>query len=515
MVLRFIISQSTAFGVEKAGLGGFSKELIESDFQVLQEQVTYRGAPPVLANLQSEETKDGGALLVVRSTVAGVDPQKLNKLSDQLAGSLHHPELKVVTLSDLNITSNEAKNGRARQGQLLNFNEDQSAVNAAIARGLGMVLFIDLIHLNARASSVPGATKLNLLNARASLTLLNAADGIRIKTSSREVNARGVDPHNLEDKAFDILSKDLASEVNAWVLPPVQIKLIELEVHAKMDGIFLPIMDVSSDAADIKITDVPVFAEDASVEIDGVLKGRAPCRINVSPGSHQLKVYREGAQSFSAVIQVNASNRYDALLVPTPEFRRRFEEQMEKFEKIKAVALKRKAELEAAGVRVEGLRVKNANARDSGVAEASVIQSRAEVARETSSAAAELVRSKAASISTDSLSKADVARTDAQSRGAVASGAAAVLQGSASLLQERAKGQSEILKADADMKRAEAEAVRKGAEGKLAIDKETAKNMSAILKVRNEMLQAQVEAFRSFSEKLGGLAFRIGSPRKP
>jgi len=424
-------------------------------------------------------------------------------------------------------------------------------------------LFVDLLHFNSKASTVPGAAKLNILNARASLTLLNAADGFRVKAVNREVIARGVDPSNLQDKAFDLLARDLVAEVNAWKVPSVRIKLVELEVHAKMDGIFFPIVDVSSDRGDIKIADVPVFAEDASVEVDGVLKGSAPCRISVTPGTHKLKVYREGTQPFNAVIQVTDSNRYDALLVPTPAFRRRFDEQMEKFERIKTIALKRKAELEAAGVRIEGLRVDNANVRDAGVAKASLIQSRADVARQTSEAKAEMTRSEASALTARTSSEASalaantavkgqVSVLDAESRAKTAEGKLAIeketaqakaemtrseasaltaqtstngsvavmdaesrakiAEGSAAVLQGKAKGEVLLAGADADFKRAQAEAVKKDAEGRLAVDNATAKHMGTVLKVRNEMLQAQVDAFRSFGEKLAGLNFKLGVP---
>jgi hypothetical protein len=538
--------------IEPNGLEGFPKELIESDNKALFESVTYRGLPPILNNRQSEETSAGTALMVVRTGIQGVESEKLNQLAEQVASLVNNQDLRLVTLSDVNATSEEAKRGAAVPGQPLSFNENQSVVNAALTRGIGLVLFVDLLHFNSKASTVPGAAKLNILNARASLTLLNAADGFRVKAVNREVIARGVDPSNLQDKAFDLLARDLVAEVNAWKVPSVRIKLVELEVHAKMDGIFFPIVDVSSDRGDIKLADVPVFAEDASVEVDGVLKGSAPCRISVTPGTHKLKVYREGTQPFNAVIQVTDSNRYDALLGPTPAFRRRFDEQMEKFERIKTIALKRKAELEAAGVRIEGLRVDNANVRDAGVAKAGLIQSRADVARQTSEANVEMARSEAAALAANTAVKGQVSVLDAESRSKTAEGKLAIeketaqakaemtrseaaaltartstngsvavidaesrakmAEGSAAVLQGKAKSEVLAAGADADFKRAQAEAVKKDAEGRLAVDNATAKHMGTVLKVRNEMLQAQVDAFRSFGEKLAGLNFKLGAP---
>jgi hypothetical protein len=494
--------------VEPSGLENFPQELIDSDVQALLEQSTYKGLPPLPPNADPGATTDGGALLVVRTTLRGIDPERLDRLAGHVASSAHIPGLKLTTLSDLNATSKEAKRGTSSSGQVLDFNENQTVVNAAIAHGLGLVLFVDLMHFNSKRSTVSGAEKLSVLNARASLTLLNAADGVRVKSANREVNARGFDAANLEDKAFDVLARDLTGEVNGWRIPAVQIKLIELEVHAKMDGISFPIMDFSTEVDQIRVSEVPVFAEDASVEIDGILRGKAPCRIAVTRGTHKLRVYREGTQAFTAVIQVNESNRYDALLVPTPEFRKRFDEQTVKFEQIKALVLKRKVELEAAGARVESIRVGNANSRDVGRAGADLIQSRADVSRQTSEANADLIRSRAAAVASEAAAKSQVAVIDAESRAKLADGSAAILQ-------EKAKGELVRTNADAALKMARADAVRQGAEGQLAIDKATAKNVGAIMKVRNEMLQAQVDAFRSFAEKLGGFAFRIGGPQRP
>jgi len=449
------LRQTAALSAEIPAEGryGFSKELIESDVRALalQMQVAYQGLPPANTHSAAVEAPPAKALLVVRTSIPGLDVRKLNQLAEQVAASINRTDFKLVTLSDANVTSAEAKSGSAAQGGLLDFNENQSVAHAAAARGLGLVLFVDLMHFNAKASTIPGAAKIHILNARASLTLLNAEDGVRVAGASREVSARGADPENLRDKGFELLARDLAAEMHVWKIPAAQPKLVELEVHAQMDGIVFPVMDVSSENGNITVSDIPVFAQDASVEIDGVLKGRAPCRIGVAPGTHKLKVYRDGTNPFTATIQVIEPGRYDALLVPSPEFRRHFDEQMGKFQRIKTLALEKKAELEAAGVRTDALRVENANARDAGRAQAGAVRS-------------------------------------------------------------RASGEAALAGADAEMKKAQAEATRKGAEGQLAIDKSTASHMSAILKARNEMLQTQLEAFRSFAEKLGDTAFRIGLP---
>ncbi len=515
-----------------------SVETIAADYAALVQEISYRGLPEILHNSQSTVAKEGVALLVARTQLRDVPEELLLKLSEQVAANNRNPNLKLVTLSDLNANSSEAKGGGADKGTLLDFSNNQSVLNSAIAQGIAMVLFVDLTHCNSKAATVTDG--LNLVNARASLTLLNAADGVRIKGVDRDVKARGFDSRDLLDKAFDLLSKDLSQEASRWKLPSLQIKLIQLEVHAKIEGIQFPMMDVDK-TGQIQVNEVPVFAEGASVEIDGVLKGQAPCRIDVTPGTHKLKVYRDGTKPFFATIQVSASNRYDALLVPTDESRLKFDAQLAKFERAKTMALARNVQMEREGVRTDGIRIANENSRQQGQAVADVIQSRADVARtdaksrsviasgegavlqgkaavlnerakgelRKANADSELQYAKADAVRNDAQSRADVARTDANSRSVIASGDGAVLQGKAAVLNESAKGEVGRVNANSELQSSRAEAVRKEADGKLAVQQATAANITTVARYQNEALKEQISAMKSFAESLGSLGFRV------
>lgn len=189
------LRQTAALSAEIPAEGryGFSKELIESDVRALalQMQVAYQGLPPANTHSAAVEAPPAKALLVVRTSIPGLDVRKLNQLAEQVAASINRTDFKLVTLSDANVTSAEAKSGSAAQGGLLDFNENQSVAHAAAARGLGLVLFVDLMHFNAKASTIPGAAKIHILNARASLTLLNAEDGVRVAGASRKSQRAG------------------------------------------------------------------------------------------------------------------------------------------------------------------------------------------------------------------------------------------------------------------------------------------------------------------------------------
>jgi hypothetical protein len=238
--------------------------------------------------------------------------------------------------------------------------------------------------------------------------------------------------------------------------------------------------------------------------------------VDVAPGTHKLKVYRDGTKPFMATIQVSASNRYDALLVPTDESRRKFDAQLAKFEKVKTMALARNAQMEREGVRTDGIRIDNENSRQRGQAVADFVQSRADIGRtDANSRAAETAgrvdigRTDANSRAVEAAGRVDVRQTDAQSRKLVAAGEAAVLRGKAAVLNERSKGEAKIADAEADVRYSGAEATRKAADGKLAVQQATAANLTTVARYQNEALKEQVSAMRSFAESLGNLGFRL------
>jgi hypothetical protein len=286
-------------------------------------------------------------------------------------------------------------------------------------------------------------------------------------------------------------------------------------------------MDIEQ-TGELQVREVPLFAEGASVEINGLLKGKAPCKIDVAPGTHRLKVYRDGTKPFEATIQVNSDTRYDALLVPSEDTRRKFDEQLRKFEAVKTMALKRNVALEREGVKTEGMRVQNENARLMGNASADLQQSRADVLRkdadsrgkiadgrnavlngkaEVLNGEAEAVRKGAEGQLRVSTANAEVMQKDADARGRIADGKTAVLNGEAAILDGRAKEQSNLVNA-------EAEAVRKAAEGQLRLNTADARENTPVLRARLEALKEQSAVFKSFAETLGTMGFKLAHPSR-
>jgi hypothetical protein len=293
------------------------------------------------------------ALLIPRSPLPNVEPELLNKLAEHVAANSVNPYLKFVTLTDLNASSVESKAGAAANGSLLDFSNNQTALNEAVSRGIALVVFVDLTHFNLRAATVSGAGGVSILSSRVALTLFNAAEGSRVKTIDRELKTRGFDAGDLTDKAFDTLAKDISTVAARWDVKECKIKFHEVEVHAKFDGVRFPVLDFSDATGVVRVNESALFVEGASVEIDGVFRGQAPCRANVAPGTHTLRVSREGAKPFEAKIQIQGSARYDALLVPSAEMEQKINSQLGLFERLKTMAMERgaKAEKSAAQTR--------------------------------------------------------------------------------------------------------------------------------------------------------------------
>ncbi len=337
-----------------SGLTPLAQAQLEQGYLALAAPIAYQGVQESPVKTEPERNK-GLALLVPRTQIKGIPSELLQKLGEQFAAAAQNPALQLVTLADLNATTRESQSGEAAKGSLLDFSNNQSVLQEAVNRGIGRVLFVDVLHLNGKTSTV-ASQAVNLLSARASLTLLNAGDGVRVKSEEREVKVRGFNEADLTDKAFSLLARDLAQASRTWEIPDVQIRLAQVEVHALLEGIRVPVLRATPEAGGIEVTEVPVFAEGASVEVDGVLKGNAPCRVSLAPGTHKLRVYRDGAKDYTAQIQVAGGERYEALLAPTDDTRRKFNEQLALFELAKNNSMFRQAAVERAGAVTEAIK---------------------------------------------------------------------------------------------------------------------------------------------------------------
>ena len=316
-----------------SGLAPLSHAQLDQGYLALAAPIAYQGVQEPAVKTAPERIQ-GLALLVPRTQLQGVPGELLQKLEEQFAAAAQNPALKLVTLADLNASTKESRSGEASKGSLLDFSNNQSVLQEAVNRGIGRVLFVDVLHLNGKKSTV-ASQSVNILSARAALTLLNAGDGVRVKSEEREVKVRGFDEADLTDKAFGLLARDLAQASRTWEIPEVQIRLAQVEVHALLEGIRVPVLRATPEAGGIEVTEVPVFAEGAT---------------------HKLRVYRDGAKDYTAQIQVAGGERYEALLAPTDDTRRKFNEQLALFELAKNNSMFRQAAVERAGAVTEAIK---------------------------------------------------------------------------------------------------------------------------------------------------------------
>jgi hypothetical protein len=516
-------------------------DLFASDSQVLKSnaalgEVLYAGtagAPDVKLNKFT-------ALLVPRSVLPNVQPELLNKLAEQIAANSLNPGLRFVTVADLNASSTEARAGGPTSGSLLDFSNEQSALNEAVNRGIALIVFVDLTHFNLKGASVAGANGLNILSSRVGLTLFNAAEGTRVKTIDRELKTRGFDSQDLTDKAFDSLAKDLATVASRWDVKDLKIKFHEVEVHAKFDGVRFPVLDFSDPTGAVRITESPLFVEGAMVEIDGVLRGQAPCRANLAPGTHAIRVWREGVRPFEAKIQVQGTMRYDVRLVPDELTENQIKSQLQLFERLKSMAMERGAKADRAAATTKAItsdaeiRTLTATAQAEAVrskSEAVLIEAKAraeekiaaaEGGRDMARARADAVRARSEAFLNESKANSEQKLATAEATRLAANANVETARSQAQATEIEVKSKADAIKLDsegklveskarAEQKSATAQAIRSRPEGAVAtaVAREIVREEKAVSNPTGELRRLNSEALESFRENLSKLSFKL------
>lgn len=329
--------------------GGSGQEILaniplEPDLSAVPVEVK----PPAHANT-------GTALLVVRATAPKVERSVLENLGEQFGAGFAPAGLKLVSLRDLYGSSTGSASGKTEDSGKLAFANEEAFCQQALAHQMPLVVVVDLLHINEREVSA-GGESMRMVSVRASAVLLNAADRQRTAQTEYEAKARGFAAPDTVDKALKLLAQGLGRQVSSWEIPKPEIKLHELTVRAVLDGWTVPVLlkpenpgEQETGEASVKVTQLPIYASNASVEIDNVLVGRAPCKVQVSAGLHRLVVRREGCLPFEANLNVVASNEYEALLALSPETKAELSQQLKEIEelKLRRVATAQKLKLEA------------------------------------------------------------------------------------------------------------------------------------------------------------------------
>jgi hypothetical protein len=292
------------------------------------ESLHYQGRlDPVSQGSENPVPSSNTVLAIARTQDSNIPPTALKTCLEAFLARSTNDSFQVVTIEDLTGSASESLDGQPAEGSMQNFASNQQALQFALSQGIPAVLALNVDHINIReAKSSPG---LVLADARGTVSLLSGTDAARLETASGSTTQRGFDVNQMIDKSLDGLAGSLAEQIANWRLPETtNANQAFCEIHARIEGLTMPSFDTLNGQPVFQNQNLPVFAEGASVEIDGVLVGQTPCTITTGRGMRKLRVYRDGLKPFEAVVNLTGKNRFDAILSPTPETLAQFNDQL-------------------------------------------------------------------------------------------------------------------------------------------------------------------------------------------
>ena len=324
----------------------------EAEVKALAAQLTKPAPIQTLDLRAAAPNREATAVLVVRSANPKVGAQEVETFTQELRSAMAGGPIKLTTLSELNADSLSASSS------------NEAVVSRAQSLGVDHVLFADIASMNLRSTQVSGRS-IQQIDLRGGLTLHSASRGAQLQSISESVSKRGFDPQNLAIEAFAKLGAGLAQKTKTWTAMAPAGKPVAVEVRVKIDGLQLPFLPGPDEA----VTQQPLtlYADGASVELDGVLIGQAPCRFEVWPGLHRLRVSREGIGSREANVQINEPCRHDLSLSPDDKARQGFISQLAVMEQIRQQQREGRQREELLRAKAEAMRGFAAFLRQSGL----------------------------------------------------------------------------------------------------------------------------------------------------
>lgn len=328
------------------------------------------GNPPeaVSQGAENPEITSNSALAICQTQNPQIPPAELSKALQAFIARSNNNSFSLVTLADLTGTFSEAVNGQATADGMQKFASNQQAIQFALSQGIPAILTVNIDNLNLReAKSTPGVT---LGDARGTVSLLSGPTAARIYTSTASARKRGFDATQVLDNILDDLAAQLAQEITSWELPKgIDANAAQCEIHARIEGLTMPMFKTENGEMIFNKETIPLFAEGANVELDGVLVGQTPCRVSTGRGMRKLKVYRDGMKPFEAVINLSGKNRFDVILSPTQETLKQFNEQLAYLRKLDQIQAISEAEVNAINgyakmLRQSGFRVDQREIKD-------------------------------------------------------------------------------------------------------------------------------------------------------
>lgn len=276
---------------------------------------------------QNPTTFSDTVLVVARTQNNRVSEVALKLLAQAFIANSENTNYRMVTIEDLTGSAQESLAGATLSNGVQADASQQQILQYALSQGIPGVLAVSIENFNVRQAKSIGGIYLGDLRGTASL--LSSLDAARIATIGATSSGRSTDEGQLLDKTLNQLASSLATKTAQWQLPENPSENVALcEVHARIEGLTMPSFKEQEGFYTFAKETIPLYASGASVEIDGILVGQTPCRINTGRGLRKLKVYRDGMKTFEATVNLSGQNRFDAILSPTEATLNRFNQQL-------------------------------------------------------------------------------------------------------------------------------------------------------------------------------------------
>ncbi len=296
-------------------------------------------------------SKSKVAVLLIRSS----SPLEAS-LTESFAQSLR----AAFSQGPLQLTTFEALNADALPATA----PTEAASTKAQSLGVDLLLLAEIASYNLRQHEIAGR-RIHQLDLRAGLTLHSASRGAALHSSSQSLSRRGFDAQALGLQALFDLGGQLGQRSREWKIEAAVGKPVIVEVRVQMDGLQLPFLP-GPDAALVN-QPLPLYAQGASVEVDGLLVGQAPCRIELWPGLHRLRASRDGIGSREVSVNITAASNIELTLTPDAAARSAFQQQLLAMEQLRQMQREGRQREQILKAKAEAIRGFAAFLRQSGL----------------------------------------------------------------------------------------------------------------------------------------------------
>ena len=123
----------------------------------------------------------------------------------------------------------------------------------------------------------------------------------------------------LIDQWAEEATRTLAVKSLTWRPPTASAALVPFVVSTTIDIVTEKLESQTKGVKGEQLQELRKVVGGASVELDGVLVGTAPCEIRTTPGLHKLRVTREWMKPYEANVSVVAGQRVEIALEMTSE----------------------------------------------------------------------------------------------------------------------------------------------------------------------------------------------------